>query len=212
MRISYAGVDAFLLDMSEGVFRDDIQTRIWSLESLLKKKSEIQTIILGANNLLVTFDCEQHEASDIRQILHMTWEQAEAADITPRELVIPVTYGGMEGEDLPFVAKVTGLSEKDVIALHTSSSYRVAMVGFSPGFGYLTGVPELLAIPRRDTPRINVEQKSVGLAGGFTAVTPSKGPSGWHMLGKAHCPPLFDATADIPCLLKAGDIVRFVSA
>ncbi|MCH4089914.1 5-oxoprolinase subunit PxpB [Acetobacter sp.] len=212
MRISYAGVEAFLLDMSEGPFLDDIQTRIWSLENILKKKTEIQTVILGANNLLATFDCEKHEAADIRQILHTAWEQAGSAHITPRELVISVTYGGPDGEDLPFVAETAGLSEREIVALHTGATYRVAMVGFSPGFGYLTGVPKPLAIPRRNTPRVSVEQKSVCLGGGFTAVTPSKGPSGWHILGKAHCPDLFDVTEDDPCLLRAGDIVRFVSA
>ncbi|MCP1214199.1 5-oxoprolinase subunit PxpB [Acetobacter okinawensis] len=212
MRINYAGVDAFLLDMSEGAFQDAIQARIWGLEQLLTDMPEIQTVILGANNLLVTYDCERHQASAIRQMLQTAWEQAGSAHITPRELVIPVTYGGLEGEDLPFVAKTIGLSESEVVALHTGTSYRVAMVGFSPGFGYLTGVPQPLAIPRRNTPRVHVEQKSVCLGGGFTAVTPSPGPSGWHVLGKAHCPDLFDAGANTPCLLKAGDIVRFVSA
>lgn len=211
MRFSCAGVNAFLLDMSEGTFRDDIQTRIWSLEKLLANMPEIQTVILGANNLLVVFDCEKHEASAIRQMLHAAWELAGSADITPRKIVIPVTYGGAGGEDLPFVARTAGLSEREVVALHTGALYRVAMVGFSPGFGYLTGVPDPLALARRSTPRVNVEQKSVCLGGGFTAVTPSSGPSGWHVLGKAHCPALFDATAEAPCLLRAGDIVRFVS-
>lgn len=212
MRISYAGVDAFLLDMSEGAFQDAIQARIWGLEKLLTEMAEVKTVILGANNLLVTYDCEVHHGETIRQMLHTAWEQAGSAHITPNELVIPVSYGGVEGEDLPFVAQAAGLSEKEVVALHTGASYRVAMVGFSPGFGYLTGLPQALAIPRRNTPRVLVEQKSVCLGGGFTAVTPSSGPSGWHVLGKAHCPDLFDASASPPCLLKAGDIVRFVSA
>ncbi|KXV76067.1 5-oxoprolinase subunit PxpB [Acetobacter cerevisiae] len=212
MRISCAGVDAFLLDMSGGAFRNDIQGRIWSLEKLLSDRSEIQTVILGANNLLVVFDCEKHDAATIRHMLHAAWEQTVSAQITPREHVIPVTYGGAGGEDLPFVAQTAGLSESEVVALHTGALYRVAMVGYSPGFGYLTGLPRQLSIARRASPRLVVEQKSVCLGGEFTAVTPSNGPSGWHILGKAHCSALFDATAEDPCLLRAGDIVRFASA
>ncbi|QHC36326.1 5-oxoprolinase subunit PxpB [Komagataeibacter xylinus] len=212
MRISCAGADAFLLDMSEGAFQDAIQKRIWSLARILPEQPGIKMVIPGANNLLVTFDDENHEAHDIRRMLHMLWAEASADEIAPRELVVPVTYGGAGGEDLPYVAGVTGLSESEVVALHTGAMYRVAMIGYSPGFGYLTGVPPQLAIPRRDTPRLAVEPKSVCLGGGFTCVTPSRAPSGWHILGKAHCPDLFDATAADPCMLRAGDIVRFVSA
>ena len=122
MRITYAGVDAFLLDMSEGAFQDAIQARIWGLETLLTNMPEVQTVILGANNLLVTYDCEKHQPSTIRQMLHAAWEQAGSAHICPHELLIPVTYGGPEGEDLPFVAKAAGLSESEVIALHICAS------------------------------------------------------------------------------------------
>ncbi|WP_230975519.1 5-oxoprolinase subunit PxpB [Acetobacter garciniae] len=212
MRIHCAGANAFLLDMSEGTFQDTIQVRIWGMAHVLQAAQGITMLTPGANNLLVVFDPQITEIQSIHRLLKQAWDQAASISITPRELVVSVVYGGDGGEDLAHVAQQTRLSETEVVRLHTSCAYRVAMIGYSPGFGYLTGLPPQLHVPRRDRPRLSVERKSVCLGGEFTCVMPQTTPSGWHILGKAQCPPLFDPTAQKPCFLQAGDIVRFVRA
>jgi KipI family sensor histidine kinase inhibitor len=94
------------------------------------------------------------------------------------------------------------------VKLHTGAEYTVAFTGFTPGFGYLTGLPEPLRQSRLDTPRTRVPAGSVGVAGEFTGVYPRSSPGGWRLLGHTGTV-LFDAHAERPSLLAPGDHVRF---
>lgn len=129
--------------------------------------------------------------------------------IAGEEREIPVCYGGEHGPDLEDLAARTGLSVEEVIGLHSDAVYTVAAVGFSPGFPYLLGLPELLNVPRRETPRLAVPAGSVAVAGGQAGIYPFASPGGWHVLGRTSVG-LFDPRAARPALLRSGDRVRFV--
>ena len=61
----------------------------------------------------------------------------------------------------------------------------MAVMGFSPGFAYLDGLPEpLRGVPRRATPRPVVPAGSVALANGYAAVYPTASPGGWQLVGR----------------------------
>lgn len=132
----------------------------------------------------------------------------DAAQNTPRVTEIPVCYGGELGPDLPEVAAAHGLSEQEVIEIHASADYLVYMLGFAPGFAYLGGLPQRIATPRRQTPRLSIPAGTVGIAGDQTGVYPIATPGGWQLIGKTP-EPLFLPDATPPTLLRAGDIVRF---
>ncbi|MFC3802249.1 5-oxoprolinase subunit PxpB [Cohnella sp. GCM10012308] len=132
----------------------------------------------------------------------------EAAQTTPRVTEIPVCYGGELGPDLPEVAAAHGLSEQEVVEIHASADYLVYMLGFAPGFAYLGGLPQRIATPRRQTPRLSIPAGTVGIAGDQTGVYPIATPGGWQLIGKTP-EPLFLPDATPPTLLRAGDIVRF---
>ncbi|MWA00186.1 5-oxoprolinase subunit PxpB [Actinomadura sp. LD22] len=119
---------------------------------------------------------------------------------------IPVVY---DGEDLDEVARLTGLSRGEVVRRHASGAYTVAYLGFSPGFGYLTGLDPALHVARRESPRTAVPAGSVAIAGPYAAVYPSRSPGGWRLLGRSRLP-LWDVTRDPPSLLRPGTRVRFV--
>ena len=127
-----------------------------------------------------------------------------------RAIEIPVAYGGEYGPDLPAVAAHAGITEDEAIARHASAGYTVAMLGFAPGFPYLTGLDASLAMPRLDTPRTRVAAGSVGIGGAQTGIYPDTGPGGWRLLGRTPLR-LFDAHRDPPSLLQAGDRVLFVA-
>ncbi|XRQ12825.1 5-oxoprolinase subunit PxpB [Actinomadura welshii] len=127
-----------------------------------------------------------------------------AADAPPVE--IPVVY---DGEDLDEVAALTGLSRGEVARRHSAATYTVAYLGFSPGFGYLTGLDPALHVARRASPRTSVPAGSVAIADRYAAVYPSRSPGGWRLLGRTGLR-LWDVTRDPPSLLRPGMRVRFV--
>lgn len=125
-----------------------------------------------------------------------------------RTVTIPVGYGGELGPDLAFVAEHSGLSPEEVVRLHGAPLYRVYMLGFTPGFPYLGGLPRRIAAPRLDQPRLKVPAGSVGIAGAQTGVYPVESPGGWRIIGRTPLR-LFDPGGPEPFLLRAGDRLRF---
>ena len=126
-----------------------------------------------------------------------------------RLVEIPVRYGGAAGPDLTDVATHAGLTERDVIARHCQVEYRVALLGFAPGFPYLLGLDPALAMPRLSQPRTQVAAGSVGIGGAQTGIYPRSGPGGWRLIGRTDVV-LFDAAREAPSLLQPGDRVRFL--
>ena len=157
--------------------------------------------VLGARTVLL-----RGEPSDLRALV----DRSEPADITAveagDEIEVPVTY---DGPDLADVASHTGLSEDEIVAAHTGAPWTVAFGGFAPGFAYLVGGDERLAVPRRESPRTSVPAGSVGLAGEFSGVYPRSSPGGWQLIGHTDAV-MFDVDRDPPALLAPGAQVRFV--
>lgn len=119
---------------------------------------------------------------------------------------IPVVY---DGPDLADVAKLTGLTEREVVTAHTGQLWRVAFGGFAPGFGYLVGEHRRLHVPRRDSARTAVPAGAVGLAGDYSGVYPRESPGGWQLVGTT-ATPMWDLDREPPALLTPGARVRFV--
>ena len=130
------------------------------------------------------------------------------AQRAPREVRIPVCYGGEFGPDLEEVAATCGMSADEVIARHVASPHVVYMLGFAPGFPYMGGLDPALAMPRRSTPRVRIPAGTVAIAREQSAVYTLETPGGWNLIG---CTPLalFTPRADPPTLLHPGDRIRF---
>ena len=117
-------------------------------------------------------------------------------------------YGGEHGIDLEDVAKSLGTTADDIVARHAAGDYRVAMIGFTPGWSYLSGLAPSLQMPRRQNPRLLTPAGTVSIGGVQTGVQCLAGPSGWHLLGRTavrtyqlHRDPIF--------LLEPGDAITF---
>lgn len=127
-----------------------------------------------------------------------------------RIIDIPVCYGGEFGPDLETVASINQLTTDDVIQIHTSGDYLVYMIGFAPGFPYIGGMSEEIAAPRRESPRLTIPERSVGIAGKQTGIYPIETPGGWQLIGRTPIQ-LFRPEKNPPSLLKAGDKIHFRS-
>jgi inhibitor of KinA len=128
----------------------------------------------------------------------------------PRLVEIPVCYDQEFAPDLDDVARHAQISREEVVELHSATEYRVACIGFVPGFPFLAGLPKKLATPRRATPRKEIPPGSVGIGGAQTGIYPLRSPGGWNLIGRTPLK-LFDPAKDPPTLLHAGDRVRFRS-
>ncbi len=158
----------------------------------------------------VLLDGLTHEAADDVRARLAHWSPTTAAtEAGPGHVVeVPVVY---DGADLAFVADQWGTDVEGVVARHTGTAFTSAFCGFAPGFAYLTGLPEELAVPRLDTPRAAVPTGAVALAGPWCGVYPTASPGGWRLLGRTDAV-LWDADRDRPALLAPGTRVRFVRA
>lgn len=168
-------------------------------------------IVPAARTVLVTFDPAIVASAAVAGWIRTAPPVPPGARADGDAVVIDVDYSG---EDLAEVAALLSLSEREVVDAHTASVWRVAFVGFAPGFGYLVTESNRLVVPRRSSPRTSVPAGAVGLAGEFTGVYPRSSPGGWQILGRTDAvlwnP---DATPPAsPALLTPGRVVRFREA
>jgi KipI family sensor histidine kinase inhibitor len=161
-------------------------------------------------SLGIQYDPETLAYPDLRAKVEALLASLNPQALPPPALLrIPTVYGGGYGPDLPFVAQHAGLSEDEVIRLHSETAYRVYMIGFAAGFAYLGGLPERLHTPRLPSPRLKVPKGSVAIGGGQTGAYPAETPGGWRLIGRTAME-LFDPAQEIPTPMQAGDTVQFV--
>lgn len=206
--------DAWLLRFGETI---DVEVNARVLAAAARLQSSLAGVecVPAYASLLLRFDPMCWLDDDgcfsgrrLRDAINDALHQASTLEAASRELTIPVCYGGEAGEDIQDVATYTHLSPEEVIARHTSVTYRVAMLGFAPGFPYLLGLDPALAMPRRNSPRTRVPAGSVAIGGQQTGIYPQPLPGGWQLIGRTPLR-LFDPAGNPPSLLQPGDRVRF---
>lgn len=211
-RFHLSGATALLVDVATGAFNLTLQQRLWTLcaeQGALRRLPGVSSFVLGVNNVAVRFDPLEVDLQQLKRDLADAWNHADPSEDRGSEVQIPVTYDTSPAFDLTALASSAQLSVEQVVDLHTSVEYRVACIGWVPGFAFLVGLSPRLVAPRRATPRLRVPPGSVGIGGAQTGVIPIEVPSGWNLLGRTEIE-LFSSSRETPCLLRAGDRVRFV--
>lgn len=174
-----------------------------ALVTLLRANPAIRDVVVTTKHVLVVPHAGRRAAAE-SALASCEALAAAAPSPTPRAVQVPVVY---DGDDLAEVAARTGLSTSAVVDAHVAGTYRVAMLGFLPGFAYLEGLDARLRLPRKDVPRPRVPARSVAMAAGYTGIYPHASPGGWWLLGRA---PGFHALGSEGATLAFGDEVRFV--
>lgn len=175
-------------------------------------------IIPAYNTLTVVYDpiIIKHLNSELQTAAH--WVETHIKSILPnfsqqaaaaaRQLKVPVCYHPSLAPDIEALAQQHNLTIREVIHLHTTTTYNVYMLGFLPGFPYMASVHERLATPRKPSPRKNVPAGSVGIAGNQTGIYPFASPGGWQIIGQTPLT-IFDAAKQDPAFFQPGDSVQF---
>jgi inhibitor of KinA len=212
MRIIPASDSSLLVEFG-AVIAPEIQDQVIGLFHALQARGDahIRNLHPGYASLLVDFDPLAIIHEDVARLIQSlaTAGYAEMGDES-KVVEIPVCYDAEFGPDLGDVATHTKLPLEEVVRLHAGAIYRVCFLGFTAGFAYLGGMPEVLQTPRLATPRRAVAAGSVGIAGGQTGIYPTQTPGGWRLIGRTPLR-MFDAQAEQPTRVRAGDRVRFLA-
>ncbi len=174
------------------------------IDGVVEYMPTYRAIAIYYNPLITSFESLKDS------LLELSANLQEIEPVSPKLIELPVCYGGEFGPDLDFVATSHGLSQEEVIRLHSEPEYLVYMIGFTPGYPFLGGLPEVLHTPRLDTPRKKVPAGSVGIANGQTGIYPIESPGGWQLIGQVPVK-LFDPEKNDPFLFSAGNIIKFKS-
>lgn len=195
MRVIPVGPDASLVELApgEGLPAD---TAAW-----LRSRLAVADVVPAAATVLVDGAGPALVAETLAGF------EPRVGPSSVREVRVDVRF---DGPDLPEAARSAGLSSAEVVDLITSAELVVAFSGFAPGFGYLTGLPAALHLPRRATPRPRVPAGSVAIAGEYAGIYPTASPGGWHLLGTTDAV-LWDVARPEPALLVPGTRVRLVA-
>jgi KipI family sensor histidine kinase inhibitor len=203
--------DSSLLIVFGNAISPQLHARVIGLFQALRAKPDprIRNLHPGYTSVLIDFDPLQTSHEELAEIVAQLTNAAASQDGGRSNVVsIPVCYDAEFGPDLLELANYAKISPEEVIRLHSSATYLVYFLGFSPGFAYMGGLPEKLHMPRLATPRGQVAGGTVGIAGSQTGVYPVDSAGGWRLIGRTPWH-LFDPSTDPPTRLQPGDVVRF---
>jgi KipI family sensor histidine kinase inhibitor len=206
-----AGDAALVVELGDSIDLA-INERVHALARAIEQSAPagLRETVPTYRSLLVHYDPLQTSLEEVQTLVRSAMERCTAAPPPqPRVVDIPTVYGGDFGPDIAYVAAHNGLTVEEVVRLHSAPLYTVYMLGFTPGFPYLGGLPRELATPRLATPRLAVPAGAVGIAGSQTGIYPLPTPGGWQLIGRTPAV-LFDPQRTPPALLEPGDRVRFV--
>lgn len=208
-RLLPCGDSAITVEFSRHI-DDDANRRVLALDQAIVGEPipGVSETVPTYRSLLVHYDPGQIDFDTLGKRLLTLATRPVPAPEKARHWRIPVAYGGEYGIDLEDVAKALGITPDDVVARHVASDYRVAMIGFSPGWSYLSGLDKSLHRSRRENPRLLTPAGTISIGGVQAGIQCLAGPSGWHLLG---CTPArtYQLHRDPIFLLEPGDHVKF---
>jgi 5-oxoprolinase (ATP-hydrolysing) subunit B len=208
-RILPSGDSAITVEFSRNI-DDEANRRVLALDRTLAGEAiaGVSEAVPTYRSLLVHYDPVQIGFDALGEKLTALAQLPVPPTLSTRRWRIPVCYGGEHGIDLEDVAKALETTPDDIMARHVAGDYRVAMIGFTPGWSYLSGLESFLHMPRRQNPRLLTPAGTISIGGVQTGIQCLAGPSGWHLLGRTpvrtyqlHRDPIF--------LLEPGDAVTF---
>lgn len=208
-RLLPSGDSAITVEFSRHI-DDAANQRVLALDRALAAASVpgVTEAVPTYRSLLVHYDPETIDFGTLcEKLLALAAAPAPAA-ARARHWRVPVAYGGENGIDLEDVARTLSMTPDEIVARHIGGDYRVAMIGFTPGWSYLSGLDKSLHMPRRQNPRVFTPAGTISIGGVQTGIQCLAAPSGWHLLGRTPVR-TFQLHRDPTFLTEPGDRVTF---
>lgn len=173
-----------------------------------RKLPELLALVPAFDSLTLRFSPRSDLSAMRLRVIELCGNNLPAVPRAPSACVeIPVELEF--GPDLAALAEQLSCTPDAALSDFCSHEYLVAQIGFQPGFPYLLGLPGAFAMPRRSEPRTSVRPGSIAIGGSQAGIYPGASPGGWNIIAYTK-QVLFNPHSEIPCLLKAGDRIRFV--
>ncbi len=186
--------------------QSDTPAHAQAIAKIVREFDVLEDVVAGLSSVCVSFEPDRaHEVeawlNSLPPIAQTHWDVSEPVELNVR-------YGGEFGPDFDQVCASLEVTPADLIRHHTAQVHTVEMIGFTPGFTYISGLPDRLAVPRLSHPRSRVAAGSVGLSGVFTGIYALAGPGGWPLIGRVETQ-LFDPESETPFSLHPGQRLKF---
>ena len=209
VRFLSAGDRAVIVEFGERVDRG-LSERVLRLDAIIRSNPPVGIVetVPTFRSLTVYYDPLLTSRGGLQCAIAPLVDLGENPRAGARRWHVPVCYEGEFAPELAEVARLTGLTPNDVVALHSGTRFHVYMLGFLPGFPYMGDLPPQLALPRRADPRLRVPAGSISIATSLTAIYPYESPGGWHLIGATPIR-MFDPERSEPALFAPGDAVNF---
>jgi len=212
LKLSYKlfGERAILIEWPSEI-SEIILTDILDFKNEIENQLKLIDCIVGYNSIVLVYDfviVNSITKIDFLKELYQNKKGLQKQKSTHWK--IPVCYDATFGIDLEDISKELELSSEEIIYFHTKAAYTVYFIGFLPGFLYLGGLHEQIAIPRKATPRLIVPKCSVAIGGNQTGIYPNESSGGWNIIGNSPMS-FFDIQNQYPCFAKTGDTITFES-
>jgi len=209
VRFLSAGDRALVVGFGDRVDRR-LSERVLRLDAIIRADPScgIVETVPTFRSLTVYYDPLLTSRAELQQAIGALADRVDNRRSAARLWQVPVCYEGEFAPDLAEVARLTGLTPGEVVALHSGTRFHVYMLGFLPGFPYMGDLPPQLELPRRADPRLRVPAGSISIATSLTAIYPYESPGGWHLIGATPIR-MFDPERPAPALFAPGDAVSF---
>jgi KipI family sensor histidine kinase inhibitor len=208
-RLLPSGDAAITVEFSRNI-EDSANQRVLALDRALGAApiEGVTETVPTYRSLLVHYDPVRIDFESLGQKLMTLAQTPLPPAAKARRWRVPVAYGGENGIDLEDVAKALNTTPDEIVARHVGGDYRVAMIGFTPGWSYLSGLDKSLHMSRRQNPRVFTPMGTISIGGVQAGIQCLAGPSGWHLLGRTAVK-TFQLHRDPVFLMEPGDRVTF---
>ncbi|MBV8507044.1 MAG: 5-oxoprolinase subunit PxpB [Alphaproteobacteria bacterium] len=209
VRFLSAGDRALVVEFGDRVDRG-LSERVLNLDTIIRSTPPIGIVetIPTFRSLAIYYDPLFTSRSALQRAIEPLLDPDDNLRTGAKVWHVPACYEGEFAPDMTEVARLTGLTPGEVVALHSGTPFHVYMIGFLPGFPYMGDLPAQLELPRRADPRLRVPAGSISIATSLTAIYPYESPGGWHLIGATPIR-MFDPERPKPSLFAPGDAVRF---
>jgi len=189
-----------------------VNARVRALQNTLEQQpipGVIETVPTYAS-LMIHYQPDMLSYKELTECLtEMAKTLSEVSLPKARIIEIPILYGRELGPDLEECAAMEGITTEELMRIHSGHLYYTYMLGFAPGHAYMARFERPFSFQRREFPRVRIPGGSIVAAQNLSNLIPFDQPCGWNII--AHTPVvLCDYGKEPPCLVNAGDWVKFV--